>query len=209
VSGVDTAIVERRAVELRLEVGRPPPTFAPVFQVVDSRRVALLTLGASGEDLLVGGKNPATVLRLAQPDVRWREALSGFSAGDTVSVVIDRGRGSTCMSVAGHTACGLAPSLGNGWGHVAVLGDRPAWLTGLVTLGWCMGLGLALGATAVNARASALRGGALAAVGLIGCVASPDVRPDGIHAATLAAGAVLGGLSRPWIARLWSSVRIG
>jgi hypothetical protein len=209
VSGLATAIVERRPVELSLEVGPPPSTFAPVFQVVDSRRVALVTLGALGEDLIVRGDNPARVLRLSQPDIRWRGAMGDVAAGDTVSVVIDRTRSSVCMSVGQRTACRLAPSLGHGWGHLVVLEGASAWLAALVTFGWCIGLGVVVGSTSANPRTAAMRGVALAAVGLLACALSPDVRSDAVDAATLVAGSLLGGLLRSPITHLWESVRIG
>jgi hypothetical protein len=208
-SGLDTAIVERRPIELSLEVGPRPSTPALIFQVVDSRRVALVSLGAVGEDLTVRADSPARLLRLPQPAIRWRGAMREVAAGDTVSVVIDRSRSSACVSVGPRTACRLAPSLGDGWGHLVVLEGAPTWLAALLTFGWCLGLGVAVGATSSGARAAAIRGLALAAVGLLGCVWSPDVRPDVVHATTLAAGSLLGfGLRSP-IARLWTFVRVG
>ena len=203
---LDTAIVGRYPVELLLEVGPPPPGFAPVFQVVDGLQASIVTLGAWGEDLILSGHNPSRVLRFGQPDVRWPNAMRGVAPGDTVTVVIERARGSVCMAINERTACALAPSLGDGWGHLAYLAGWPRWLRGLMSMAWCVGLGLLVGATSASARASAIRGGALAGAGLVVCYVSPDVRPDLLHAALLAAGSPLGSSLRAPIARAWSTV---
>jgi hypothetical protein len=195
-AGLDAALVGRRPIELTLEVGPPPSSFAPVFQLVDAERVALVSLGARGEELILRGENPARALGVHQPAVRWPEAMRGVAEGDTVMVAIDRTRSSVCMSVGRLTACGLAPSLAEGWGHLASLDEAYAWLTTLASIVWTVGLGVVLGATATNTRAALIRGSALAAAGLVASSVSPDVRPDATHAALLAASGLLGGSLR-------------
>jgi hypothetical protein len=122
--------------------------------------------------------------------------MRGVAEGDTVMVAIDRTRSSVCMSVGRLTACGLAPSLAEGWGHLASLDEAYAWLTTLASIVWTVGLGVVLGATATNTRAALIRGSALAAAGLVASSVSPDVRPDATHAALLAASGLLGGSLR-------------
>ena len=189
-SDVSHALVERRPVALRLRAGPAPPALAPVFQIVDSRRVTLFSLAADGSDLVVFAHTLSTLLRLDQPEVRWRGALTGVEAGDTVRIVVDRSHDSLCMSVDDRTECGLAPSLAEGWGHVAALRGAPAWLRILVSFVWVAGLGVVLGATARSVRSAAARGAALAAAGTALSMLSPDLASKLVFPALLAAASI-------------------
>jgi hypothetical protein len=204
-AGLDAAIVERRPVALTLEVGPPPSTFAPVFQLVDAERVALLSVGARGQELVLRGENRARALGLHQPAIRWEEAMRGLPAGDTVMVTLDRSRSSACMSVGLRTACGLAPSLAEGWGHLISLDASPGWLRTLASVVWTISLGLVLGATCADIRLAAIGGTALGAAGLLASSLSSDVRPDATLAAVLAVSALLGGYLRSPLLRLWQT----
>lgn len=205
-ASVDAAITARRPIEVVLVAGPAPSGFAPIFQIVDARRLAIVTIGALGRDLILRGNNPSRRLKLDQPDVRWRDAMSGVLEGDTVALGIDRSRDSVCMSIDRRTACRLAPSLANGWGHLAHLEGAPRWLANSVSLAWCLALGFVLGASATHARAASIRGAGLALVGLVVSGVSPDVRPDVPHAVLLLTGSLLGILLRRPIKRLWRTV---
>jgi hypothetical protein len=132
--------------------------------------------------------------------------MTDVPVGDTVTLVVDRSRGSVCMSVDDRERCNLAPSLGDGWGHVLNLEGPPAWFRAMMSLMWAVGLGGLIGLTA-SRRAALTVGVAVAVVGYVGTVLSPDVRPSLVHAVMLVAGTGLGALLRAGIVRLWGSLR--
>jgi hypothetical protein len=204
---VRTAIAERHALELSIDVGPDPSSFAIVFQIVDIRRRYLVTVGALGDDLILRGRNPAQALKLDQPDVRWRGAMRDVAPDETVILRMERGRGSVCMSVDDRRRCRLAPSLAGGWGHLAKLEAAPAWLSALVSLAWPLALGVLLGATSSGYRSAAIRGATLAAVGLAVSLWSPDVRPDVPGALLLAAATLLGAHLRSPLRHAWLRLR--
>jgi hypothetical protein len=204
--GVRAAVSERRPLELSFVRGPDPSGFAIVFQIVDIRRRYLVTVGALGDDLILRGHNPAQALKLDQPDVRWRGAVRDVPPGQTLGLLIERGRGSACMSIDGRTECGLAPSLAQGWGHLAKLEAAPAWLAALVSLAWASALGVLLGASSSGYGTAATRGTALAVVGLVASAWSPDVRLDVPHALLLAAASLLGARLRSPIREVWHRI---
>jgi hypothetical protein len=206
-AGLDEALQQRQPVRLLLETGPQPSTRAPVFQIFDGNQQGVWELGALGPDLLLRGRNPARGLRLDQPDVRWAGALAGVPVGDTVPVIVDRSRGSVCMSVGDRERCDLAPSLGDGWAHVLNLEGAPAWFRALMALGWAMGLGGVLGLTAVTPRSALVLAAAAALLGYLGAWVSPDVRPDLLHGAILVGGALVGSALRAPLVTVWSALR--
>jgi hypothetical protein len=111
---LEAAITHRTPVRLLLEVGQAPASLAPVFQIRNEYEEAILELGALGPDLILRGRNPARILKLDQPEARWSGAMLGVAVGDTLPVVVDRGRRSVCMSVRERVQCNLVPSLADG-----------------------------------------------------------------------------------------------
>jgi len=205
-AALDSAIVERHPIEILLEVGPPPSSTAPVFQIADSERLVILTLGALGSDLLLRGHNPARVLGLDQPDARWPDAMANVESGSTVPIVIDRSRGSLCMSVADETRCELAPTTGDGWGFLLYLEGAPRWLRALATLLWTAGLGLVLGAVSVAPRRALRLGGALALTAYVGAHLSPDVTPSELQSALLVLASLAGATLRPQLTDAWRTL---
>jgi hypothetical protein len=204
---LDEAITERKPIRLLLEAGPIPSSFAPIFQIADARQQFLLELGALGPDLILRGRNPARILKLDQPDTRWSGAMLGVAVGDTVSIIVDRGRNSICMSVGERERCNLAPSLADGWGHILYLEGPPAWFRALMSIAWALGLGGILGLTAGTWRSALGIGVALALVGYVGATLSPDVRPSVFHAAVLVVGVLAGAAMRSPVAQLWRTSR--
>jgi hypothetical protein len=205
-TALDVAITGRDPIRLRLTAGPAPRGLAPVFQIVDGHRQGVLELHALGHDLILRGYNPARILKLDQPDARWAGAMTDVPVGDTVTLVVDRSRGSVCMSVDDRERCNLAPSLGDGWGHVLNVEGPPVWFRATMALAWAVGLGGLIGLTA-SRRAALSVGVAVAVVGYLGTVISPDVRPSLVHAVMLVAGTGLGALLRAPTVRLWGSLR--
>lgn len=204
---LDTAIVARSPIRLRLTAGPPPPAAAPVFQIVDGRQQGVIELLALGPDLILRGRNPARILKLDQPQARWVGAMEGVPVGDTVTLVVDRGRDSVCMSIDDREHCNLAPSLADGWGHVLYLEGPPHWFREMMSILWALGLGGLVGLTAGTRRSAALLVAGLAAIGYVGSVLSPDVRPSVLHAGVLVMGTLAGILVRDPLVRLWEELR--
>lgn len=204
-AALDRAIVTRQPIELRLRIGPPPSSLAPVFQVADSHRDFILTIGAVGQDLIVRGNNPATVLGLDQPDVRWNGAMEGVTPGDTVILTVDRSVDSVCISLDERTECALAPSLGDGWGFLIYLEGGPNWIRTLTSLAWALGLGLVLGLMSDPTRWALVLGPLLALAGYVASYLSPDVSASAVHAVLLAGGSLAGIRLRRPFARLWTT----
>lgn len=202
------ALEDRGPVRLLLEVGTDPQfAIAPVFQVKDLQTRDLFELLALHSDLLLRGRNPARVLKLDQPDVRWHGAMAGLTPGDTVTLVVDRGRGSVCMSIDDRERCELAPSLGDGWAFVLNLEGPPRWFRELMSVAWALGLGGLIGLTTRSPQSAVALTTALALLGYFGAVISPDVRPDVVHAVVLVAGGLAGALLRAPVVSIWKTVR--
>ena len=206
-AALDEAITGRAPLRLVLRVGPPPSSLAPIFQIADARQQFVMEVGALGPDLILRGHNPARILKLDQPDARWAGAMLGVAVGDTVPVVIDRGRGSVCMSVGEREQCNLAPSLADGWGHILYLEGPPAWFRALMSLMWAAGLGGLIGLASDRWRSAVGVGLAVALAGYVGANLSPDVRPEALHAAVLFVGTLAGAGIRSPVVRVWRASR--
>jgi hypothetical protein len=204
---LDSALVRRATLHVVLEAGPVLARRAPVFQIADAEENAILELHALGPDLILRGWNPARILKLDQPDVRWPGAMDGVAAGDTVTIVVDRGRDSVCMSVDDRERCNLAPSLADGWGFVLYLEGPPLWFRQLMSAFWALGLGGLIGLTARSWRQALAFTTALAVVGYGGTLVSPDVRPSVAFSAVLVLGALAGALLRRPVVWLWRELR--
>lgn len=198
---LERALARRDSVVLQLVVGPAPVSFAPVFQVADAIPVGILSIGLSRQDLVLRGKTLSHSLHLDRPDGRWAGAMSGLTPGDTVRVVVRRSDPGTCVTLGVRVRCGVAPSLGEGWGHLLNLDSVGSGLRVALTVLWCLGLGLLIGA-ATGSRAW-VAGIGLAVVGLVVGGIGAHVRFDLLGPLLLAGGAVLGGYARPRAAGLW------
>ena len=190
------ALTEREPVNIRFVVGPPPTALAPIVSVLDWHERPIFLLGAIRNDLVLRGRNTARMIRLDQPDVRWAGALSEASIGDTVLVRVESGRGSLCMSVEGTTRCRLAPGPGDGWAFLLNLEGGPELLRVALAVGWALGIGFMMGLAPRTPMRGVAAGIGLAALGLVAGFVFPDLRPAPIHAACLAAGALVGALVR-------------
>jgi len=206
-AALDGEIARRSPIRLSFQAASPPAALAPVMRIGDRSQREALQIGALGPDLILRGWSPARVLKLDQPDVRWVGAMDGVAVGDTVTLVIDRGRDSVCMSIDGRERCNLAPSLADGWGHILYLEGPPAWFRDLVSLMWAAGLGGLMGLASGSRRSALAAVFGVALVGYLASHISPDVRPSVFYATTLVVGAVLGALLRPYVIGLWTELR--
>jgi hypothetical protein len=209
---LDSLVVHRAMLHVLLEVGGQPGSTAPVFQINDGHRQDVMDVLALHSDLILRGRTPARILKLDQPDTRWTGAMDGLSEGDTITLVVDRGRDSVCMSIEGSSVdrrerCNLAPSLADGWGHVLYLEGPPLWFRQLMSVAWAIGLGGLIGLCSGSWRSALGFATGLAVVGYVGSVISPDVRPSVFFSAVLVAGALLGAVLRDPVVALWKELR--
>lgn len=157
--------------------GPPPPGPAPIFSIYDDRQEEILFLGADGDDLVLKVRRRAADLRLARPQLRWRDAFAGTAPGDTLELAAWRhGRAGLCVRMevrqagtqltgTGQTGtrqrqwCG-APAVRHGWMLLLDPARVPApawpvldgaWIVGgaAVALAWAPGLGAAVAGAGV------------------------------------------------------------
>lgn len=123
--------------------GPPPPRLSPVFSIYDGERREVLLLGAVGSDIVLRIRRNAARLRFDQPDLRWRGALRGVGAGDTVRMSVWRaGRWTFCLELKARVRC-TRSGAGRGWALLLAPGDAPAALTSAADIAW-IGGGVAL-----------------------------------------------------------------
>jgi hypothetical protein len=103
-----------RGAKIRIRAVAGPPTrrFAPLFSISPG----LLLVGPDGDDLVLRVRTRAIDWRLEQPDLRWRGAMSGVAAGDTLLVELSRAERGYCMRLGERERCGLAYTVGQAWG---------------------------------------------------------------------------------------------
>lgn len=201
-SAIERSLLSRARIEVVMTVGPPTSGYAPVLQVVDRDAVTLLTFGVLGEDLMLRGGNRAEAWRLDQPSARWSGALAGVAVGDTVRITIDRGREAGCMTVEDLERCGVAPSLGDGWGHILRADGTTDTFRTLLGVTWTFALGALLGILAPSVRSGLVRGTGMALVGLAAAFTSPDVSADLLQSVTIVVASAWGA----WV-RLGAALR--
>lgn len=133
---VRTLLLAGAALELRVVVGPPASRVAPLLSINDDAQREILLLGVDRHDLVLRWRMRAAAWRLDQPEVRVARALAGRRDGDTIALVVQRGRGGYCVTVGGARTCGLNFGPGRGWSlarHAA--GGRRAWMD-LADAGW-------------------------------------------------------------------------
>lgn len=115
---VRRALLAGEGVRVSAVAGPPPAAPSPVFNIYDQHRNEILFLGADGRDLVTHVRLLATDLLLRQPDLRWRGALDGVKAGDTLRLGWRRGSPGYCLALNGRERCGLAYTVGEAWGLI-------------------------------------------------------------------------------------------
>lgn len=173
--------------------GPPPPGIAPLFSIHTRAQREVLLLGVEGSDLVVRLPYRAANLRLDRPDHRLRRGLVDVSPGDRMRLlhvfgplgeegsarVGTKGAGATgaCLRLEAlsgasgrdlvQEACGLRPTLGEGWQLLLYPRHLGPTLQLGITVLWLLGLGLLPGLFAGSWWAAAGMGAGLAAVGIL------------------------------------------
>lgn len=180
------------SVDAHLVVGLASPGLASILAIVDERRELMLFLAADGEDLVFRRRYLADDVRLDRPDLRFRGALAGFVAGDTLSVHLEEvpeggylARVNEAVYRAGHTP-------GRSWSLLLYPTRGSELLKVLADLAWLALLGLPLGFLASSGRAAVTGAAVLAAAFAIVPWASPVVTTPWREWAAAALGVLLG-----------------
>lgn len=188
--GVREALRERSPVAVTFVAGTAPERLAPLFAIYDENRRQNLLLAVHGADLVVRLRTVARVLGLDQPDLRWRGALEGVRAGDTLQLRLTTSEGSRCLELDGRSRCDLTPTPGRGHAFFLNVEGLPAGAGLLLNLAWVAGLGLAFGwATGTRPWPGLAAAAALAVTGAVLAALSPDVGGATGEAALLALAA--------------------
>jgi len=193
---VRALLLARAPLEVRAIAGPPTSRLGSLVSVYDGQQREIVLLGPRGSDLLLRLRTRSVTLGLEDPPLRWRGALSGVGAGDTLVVgVWARGNGE-CLGVNGREACGVAHTIGEGWallasGSLAGIPERVLEVAWLAVLVLPVGLWLRWGASGVTAVVVS-GGGAFLGARLLGASS-----PSWWEIAALLAGLVGGAALRP------------
>jgi len=127
--------------------------FAPLFGIVDAAHREIVVVGPDRGDLVLHASTRAVDVRLRQPALRWRGAMSGIAPGDTLAVEVRRRASGYCLALNGREICGLALTAGQVWEFVQSVPHLPrAAGVALDCLAMAL-LGLLVGLVAPRGRA--------------------------------------------------------
>lgn len=172
------------ALRIAARAGPPPSDVAPLVSIYTGAQEELFLLGADGTDLVLRLPYRAARLALTESDLRLRGALAGLEEGSPMTITsrlagregaclaLHRGPGGAGSRSEGREACGLRPTLGEGWALLLfpsrVARDPWGWLRPALDGVWLGGLGGLAGAFVGSIGAAAVVAGALVAVGGLG-----------------------------------------
>jgi hypothetical protein len=151
---------------VRAIAGAAPERIAPIFSIYDGDQKEIVLLGAQGGDLVWRERTWARVLRLDQPDLRFRGALSQVERGDTINLAVTAIGEDRCLALNGVRRCGLGPPAARGWSLLLYpegIGERESRVLDAL---WLMFLFLPVGYASTRVRvllpATLIAGGTLA-----------------------------------------------
>jgi hypothetical protein len=138
---------------------------APMLVIEDADGNELLLTGLDRDDWVLRLRTRAASLRLDQPDLRLRGALTRVAPGDTLRIEARRDPDGYCLRVNETQACRLGFTIGSGWALLLYPRHFPPWLQRLLGAGWVAGLVVPIGFWA-RKRWETVVGGALLLVTL-------------------------------------------
>ncbi len=116
-----------------------------ILSVYDDRQREIFLVGSRGDDLVFRYRTVAASARFDQPDIRVVAGMRDITPGDTLRVVIEHGRRSTCISVNARQHCNLGFTLGSGWGILLFAELLPHRISQLLNTAWLAVLVLPIG----------------------------------------------------------------
>jgi len=118
---------------------------APMLVIEDEDGNELLLTGPDRDDWVLRLRTRAASLRLDQPDLRLRGALTRVAPGDTLRIEARRDPDGYCLRVNETQACRLGFTIGSGWALLLYLRHFPPWLQRLLGAGWVAGMVVPIG----------------------------------------------------------------
>jgi hypothetical protein len=196
-SSIRSALLRPGIVRVQAIAGSRADRLSSLVSIYDERQREILLVGPDRDDLAYRYRTRAAALRLDAPAIRFRGAMAGVAAGDTLRVEVRPSKRGICISVNGASMCGLGYTIGSG---PAILHSLDGFPRTLVILINAIGLAVLVFPGAYWARtglAKLLYGLALAAglvltPGMVGLATTTPVELVGASAG-LVLGYLLGG----------------
>jgi hypothetical protein len=118
---------------------------APTLVIDDEDGNELLLTGPDRDDWVLRLRTRAASLRLDQPDLRLRGALTRVAPGDTLRIEARRDPDGYCLRVNETQACHLGFTIGSGWALLLYPRHFTPWLQRLLGAGWVAGMVVPIG----------------------------------------------------------------
>jgi glycopeptide antibiotics resistance protein len=118
---------------------------APMLVIEDEDENELLLTGPDRDDWVLRLRTRAASLRLDQPDLRLRGALTRVAPGDTLRIEARRDPDGYCLRVNETQACRFGFTIGSGWALLLYPRHFPPWLQRVLSAGWVAGLVVPIG----------------------------------------------------------------
>lgn len=189
-------------IEVHAVAGPPPPGLAALLRIVTADHREVLLIGPRYGDLVVRYRQRGTDLRLDEPALIVRGAMTGVAAGAPLEVTFYRARANHCITVGARDSCDYGFTAGRAWGLLMFVYSFPEWLGRTLDAGWIAALCLLPGLWARRRWEFGLALAVLAAA-LVALPPLVDLRPTG---PAEYAGALLGllvGAGARWLAERW------
>ena len=131
--------------EIKALAGPPVESLAPLLSVYDDDHREILLIGPARDDLVLRYRSRAADLRLDQPSFDLPGVLRSVSAGDSISVRLQRTSKAFLLTVNDSRATPIGPTLGSAW-KLLIGGERfPLWAKALLDTLWVSVWFLAVG----------------------------------------------------------------
>lgn len=116
--------------------GAAPNETAPLLRLVGLRSLDVLTIQASGTDLLVRAQTWPRRVGLTSPSTRFHGALADCTPGRTIELSLTGPLQSPRMSINGRETPAWVPGLGSGWAFFVHTELLPGWVAAAGSLVW-------------------------------------------------------------------------
>jgi hypothetical protein len=128
------------AIMVQFIAGPATSRVSSIFSINDEYEDEIVLVGPDGEDLVFRYRARAADWRLDQRDLRWRNALRGTVAGDTLTLRASIVRNGSPVALERSTWHQSGYGVGDGWTLLFYAESMPVWLQAMLDGGWIAGL---------------------------------------------------------------------